>query len=72
MAKAAAEPDKVAQCRIEHDGKVYNWGDVVPAAVVDKHPTAVGDMPLTEADISKMTKEELQAQLLKATGISGE
>lgn len=58
----------VALCRIEHDGKTYNYGDVVPAAVIAAHPTAVGDRPLTADAINEMNADELRAALLKASG----
>ena len=61
-------PTTVALCRIEHDGAEYNYGEEVPQEVIDAHPEAVGDKPITQSDIQKMTKTELQEALNRLTG----
>jgi len=64
--------DIVALCHIEHDGKEYNFGDVVPQAVQDAHPTAVGPAPLNDKQIDSMTKAELQEELRRLAGLGVE
>jgi len=63
-----ATGDLVALAKIEHKGKVYNWGDPVTAEVAEANPTAVGPAPLTATDIDKMNKDELAATLKRLTG----
>ena len=63
---------KIALTQIEYDGTTYNWGDEVPDEVVEAHPTATGDKPLSESDIASMNKTELAEALRKLTGNSQE
>lgn len=60
--------DKVALCRVEHDGTVYNYGDPVPQAVIDEHPGAVGVPNPSSEQISNMTEEEMREHLRRLTG----
>lgn len=62
----------VALCRIEANGNVYNYGDEVPEAVADSHPEAVGEAPLTSAEINSLNKAELQAEVRRLAGITTE
>ena len=51
--------NKVALCRIEHEGTVYSYGDEVSADVEEAHPTAVGYANPSEDEVAAMSKEEL-------------
>jgi hypothetical protein len=61
---------KVALCRLEYEGQVYNFGDPVPFVVMEEFPHAVGDKPLTDSDVNRMTKAELAEALRRATGMT--
>ena len=56
--------DEIAQCRIQHAGKIYNYGDRIPPAVKKAHPNAVRDKPLTPKDIEKLSAEQLRELLV--------
>lgn len=65
----ATDRPQIALCRIEHDNKVYNYGDKVPEQVVDAYPNAVGDKPYSAQEIEGLKKDELVALLKRQSGI---
>lgn len=64
-----ADRPQIALCQIEHGGKTYHYGDEVPDEVIEEHPQAVGDQPLTAGEVDKMSKADLQAALKRQSGL---
>lgn len=62
--------ETVALSYIEHKGVEYNYGDPVPSEVAEAYPTAVGPAPISEKDLSKMTKADMEAELRRLSGLA--
>lgn len=60
---------KAAGGRIDWEGETYDWGDPVPASLVEAHPEWVIDKPLTAADIAGMTEAEAKTALMLLSGL---
>lgn len=68
-AEMASDRPKIALCHIEHDGEVYNYGDVLPAEAVEANPNAVGEKPLSADEIDELSHDDLVAMLKRQNGL---